>query len=130
MDTAAAPTATRESAYAIPVEHAMTVVREIDTGVETSAIHIGLPGFLGISVTNARGGVGVQGLLPGGPAAGAGITSGSLIKSVDRIPVRTPTGLHNLLSAKGPGAHVTVHWIGPNGRSHVATVTLATGPAD
>jgi S1-C subfamily serine protease len=130
MDTAAAPTSANESAYAIPVENAMKIVQEIDTGVETSSIHIGLPGFLGISVTNTHGGVGVQGLLRGGPAAGAGITGGSVIKSVDGTPVRTPTGLHNLLSVKGPGAHVTVRWIGANGRAHIATVTLATGPAD
>ena len=53
-----------------------------------------------------------------------------MIKSVDGTPVRTPNGLHDLLSAKGPGAHVTVRWIGPDQQAHVATVTLATGPAD
>jgi S1-C subfamily serine protease len=130
MDTAASPTTSRESAYAIPIENAMSVVRQIETGVETSSIHIGLPGFLGIGVTNVSGGVGVQSLLPGGPAAAAGITSGSVIKSVDGTAVRTPTGLHDLLSAKGPGAQVQVRWIDRAGRPHVATVTLATGPAD
>ena len=35
MDTAASPTQVRESAYAIPVDDAMAVVRQIDTGVET-----------------------------------------------------------------------------------------------
>lgn len=130
MDTAASPSSSRESAYAIPIEDAMGVVRQIDTGVETSSIHIGLPGFLGISVTKAQGGVGVQGLLRGGPAAGAGIASGSVIRSVDGTPVRTATGLHDLLSAKGPGARVTVRWISASGQPESATVTLATGPAD
>jgi S1-C subfamily serine protease len=130
MDTAASQNQAHESAYAIRVDDAMTVVRQIDTGVETSSIHIGRPGFLGISVANHGGGVRVAGLLPGGPAAGAGITRGSVIKSVDGTAVRTPNGLHDLLSAKGPGAHVSVRWIGRDGQAHIATVTLATGPAD
>jgi S1-C subfamily serine protease len=130
MDTAASPASGRESAYAIPITDAVGVVRQIDTGVETSAIHIGLPGFLGISVTNAHGGVGVQGLLGGGPAASAGIRAGSVITSVDGTPVHSATALHNMLSAKGPGAQVTVRWTDRAGQAHAATVTLATGPAD
>lgn len=130
MDTAASPSSARESAYAIPITDAVSVVRQIDTGVETSAIHIGLPGFLGISVTNSHGGVGVQGLLGGGPAASAGIRPGSVITAVDGTPVHSATALHNLLSAKGPGAQVTVRWTDRAGQPHAATVTLATGPAD
>lgn len=130
MDTAANATGRSDSAYAIPVEDAMSVVHQIESGVETSSIHIGLPGFLGIDTTSATGGVGVQRLLSGGPAASAGIRPGSVITSVDGTTVRSATQLHNLLSAKGPGASVVVKWDAANGRARAATVTLATGPAD
>jgi S1-C subfamily serine protease len=128
MDTAANATGTSDSAYAIPVEDAMGVVHQIESGVETSSIHIGLPGFLGIGLEPKS--TRVQSLLPGGPAASAGIRPGSTITSVDGTVVHTATQLHNLLSAKGPGASVVVKWTAANKRARAATVTLATGPAD
>jgi S1-C subfamily serine protease len=131
MDTAASPNSAQQDAYAIPIQNAMSVVRQIESGVETSSIHIGLPGFLGINVGKSSGrGVGVAALLRGGPAASAGITAGSVIESVDGTKVHSETALHDLLSAKGPGAQVQIVWLDRHGRSHTATVTLATGPAD
>jgi S1-C subfamily serine protease len=69
-------------------------------------------------------------LLGGGPAAQAGITSGSTITAVNGAQVATAQKLHDLLSGLKPGQRVSISWTGPDGASHAATVTLATGPAD
>jgi S1-C subfamily serine protease len=130
MDTAANASGTSDTAYAIPISDAMSVVRQIETGVETSSIHIGLPGFLGVGPLDSKRGVVVQSVLSGGPAARAGIRPGAVIESIDGTTVHNATALHNLLSAKGPGTSVTVDWLDKQGRSHSATVSLATGPAD
>lgn len=127
MDTAASAQSTAHSGYAIPIENALSVVHAIQAGVETAAIHIGLPGFLGVGL--APHGTKVKSLLPG-PAAGAGITEGSVITSVDGTPVHSGTALHNVFSAKGPGASVRIGWVDASGNTHSAVVVLATGPAD
>lgn len=130
MNTAASSGAASTAAYAIPIDDATKIAGEIETGVETTSIHIGYPGFLGIGTTTASGGVGVSSVLPGGPAARAGITSGSVILSIDGQSVRTGTGLRTLLGTYDPGHSVTVVWTDPNGQRHSGNVTLATGPAD
>lgn len=133
IDTAAsvnrgAPTS---AAYAIPIEHAVKIATQIESGVRTTSIHIGYPGFLGVSTQVANGaGAGVADLLQGGPAAAAGITPGSVITAVDGTPVASPDALRAVLVAKGPGKRVAVTWSDAHGTTHTATVTLATGPAD
>lgn len=131
MNTAASRNrAAGPDAYAIPIEDAVAVAGKIESGVETTAIHIGYPGFLGISTQNSRGGAGVRGVLRGGPASGAGITAGSTITSIDGTPVTSASALRAVLARKDPGSTVTVTWTSGNGASHSAPVTLATGPAD
>jgi S1-C subfamily serine protease len=131
MDTAASTQrAATPSAYAIPIEDAVAVSDKIESGVETAAIHIGYPGFLGISTQDAGNGAGVTGVLSGGPAADAGITAGSTITAIDGTSVSSSTSLRAVMTKKDPGSKVTVTWTGRDGASHSASVTLATGPAD
>ena len=133
IDTAASSnTSTTTRAYAITIDNAMSVAKQIETGVETTTIHIGLPGFLGIAPENVSGRVviGQRGVEAGLPAAKAGITPGSTITSVGGTAITSTTQLHNLLAAAGPGDKVSVAWTDAQGKSHTAIVTLATGPAD
>ncbi|MGI8679455.1 MAG: S1C family serine protease [Jatrophihabitans sp.] len=133
IDTAASAvrTTANSSAYAIPIDQAIGIADQIESGVQTASIHQGLPGFLGVG-TRPDGGAGalVSGLLDGGPAGAAGITPRSVITAVDGKSVTSPQSLRALLVGHGPGAKVTVTWTDPSGRSQTATVTLATGPAD
>jgi S1-C subfamily serine protease len=111
----------------------MAIAEKIRSGVDTSVIHQGYPGFLGVTVQASpigAPGAYVAGLLPGGPAAGAGITGGSTITSVDGTSIPTASALHTALTALNPGQQVTVRWTDPSGRSRTTTLTLATGPAD
>ncbi|HJQ42443.1 MAG TPA: trypsin-like peptidase domain-containing protein, partial [Jatrophihabitantaceae bacterium] len=105
MDTAASTTQLVDhTAYAIPINSAIAIADKIESGVETNKIHIGLPAFLGVSVHSANGrGALVQGLLPGGPAADAGIAPGSVVTAVDGKKVTSPDSLKALLQAYNPG---------------------------
>jgi S1-C subfamily serine protease len=139
MDTAASATQVVDhTAYAIPINSAVAIADKIETGVETSKIHIGLPAFLGVSVCSPTAttscpvgkGAPVDGLLSGGPAAHAGITPGSFVTAVDGKRVKSAAALKSVLSTYNPGQEATVTWTTRTGASRSATVTLATGPAD
>lgn len=132
MDTAASSNqAITSVAYAIPIDSALKVANEIESGVQTSTIHIGLPAFLGVGLDPAEPHrAAVSTLLSGGPAASAGITSGSVIISVDGKKVTTSASLKKTLQQYQPGQRVSIGWTDGTGSSHSATVTLASGPAD
>lgn len=131
MNTAAsANQGLRHTAYAIPIDEARSLADRIETGVETTTIHIGLPAFLGVSVADATNGAAVSRLLDGGPAASAGITDGSVITEVGGTRVTSADSLKSALSKYSPGDKTSVTWTDISGATHTATVTLGTGPAD
>ncbi|WP_375479504.1 S1C family serine protease [uncultured Jatrophihabitans sp.] len=128
---AGAGSAGETTAYAIPIDKALSVAAEIESGVQTSTVHIGLPGFIGVSVADSNGsGAAVTRLLDGGPAANAGISSGSVITGVGDKSVTSAASLKTALLGHKPGSSVRVTWTDAAGATHSATVTLATGPAD
>jgi S1-C subfamily serine protease len=98
--------------------------------VHNATIHQGLPAFLGVSMQDTSGGATVAGVVPGAPAADAGITSGDVITSVDGTAIGSAADLRSALAASDAGDHVTITWTGVDGSQQSATVTLATGPAD
>jgi S1-C subfamily serine protease len=132
MDTAASANQVVDStAYAIPIDSALKIADEIESGVETSTIHIGLPAFLGVGLEpsiSSRAVVSTP--LQGGPAGSAGITSGSVITSVDGKKITTAASLKKALQNYQPGQKISVGWTDASGNTHTATVTLASGPAD
>ena len=131
MDTAASANPGETKAYAIPIEDAVSVADQIESGKETATIHIGLPAFLGVSISSlsTAPGATVESLL-NGPAAQAGVTAGSVITQVGNTKITTGPALRTALQKYQPGQRVKITWTDPAGASHSATVTLATGPAD
>jgi S1-C subfamily serine protease len=132
IDTAASTsqgTDTAKTAYAIRIDDAMALATQIESGVQTTTIHIGLPGFLGVGLATS-GGLQVSTVMPGGPAAAAGLASGATITGVNGTKVTSSTALHDLLAKDGPGKKISISWTDAAGASHTKTVTLATGPAD
>lgn len=118
--------------YAIPINQAMTIAKQIQAGRSSSTVHIGATGFLGVQ-TRASGGQStsgavVAGVLSGSPAEAAGLGRGDVIQSLNGKAVDSATTLTTLLDAQHPGDTVSVGWIDQNGQSHTAKVTLATGP--
>jgi S1-C subfamily serine protease len=144
--------------FAIPINHALTVARQIESGQSSSSVHIGGRGFLGVEVqsgTSSQGGgnsggsggfgdfggfgssndgggsgVVISGVVSGSPAAQAGLQQGDEITSVNGQTVDSPDALTNALQNHRPGDKVTIGWTDQSGQSHTATVTLTTGPAD
>jgi S1-C subfamily serine protease len=135
MDTAAQSAGGRFNqqtstlAYAIPINKAMQVVRQIQSGTPTGSVHIGATrALLGVGTQQGQSGVQVNTVEPGSPAAKAGITVGSIITALNGTTVSNNSDLRNLIVQHNPGSSVSVSWTDQSGGTHTATVVLTTGP--
>jgi S1-C subfamily serine protease len=136
MDTAASGVSARfisasSDAYAIPISRGVRIAREIEAGHASNTLHIGPTAFLGVQVARAGSygtGAVITGVVPGGPAAAAGLGAGDDITSLDGHGVRSPDGLTALLQTRKPGAQVRVAVTDRAGDGRTVTVTLASGP--
>lgn len=135
MNTAAAATnrfgSARSVGYAVSMDRALSIVRQIREGRESASVRIGPPAFLGVSVT-AGGGTGalVAGVADGSPAASLGLEAGDVITSIDGRTVTGPQSLSEAVQANEPGTRVQVTWTDGSGQKRQGTVELATSPAN
>jgi len=126
-------------AFAIPINDAVTLAKQIEAGQASATIHIGPTGLLGVGVESASqaassgisagSGAVVAQALPGTPAARAGITAGDVIVAAGGNRVSSPSGLQSALERFHPGNHVSITWTDQSGQTHSATLVLANGPA-
>jgi len=118
--------------YAIPINAAIVVAKQIRAGKGSVTVHVGPTPFLGISVASdgATGGSGalIAGVLPGGAAAGAGLTAGDVITAIDGRAVTSSSTLRSALLLQKPGARVSVTYVDGTGATASTTVTLGSGP--
>ncbi len=160
MDTAASSQnqfASQSSVgFAIPINHALSIAKQIEAGQASSKIHIGETAFLGVelaptsSSSNGTGngpgygsgygvgpgssagtstnGVTIQGVVSGSPADKAGMAAGDTITAFAGKAVDSQKTLSSLTQAHHPGDRVSVTWTDAGGSSHTATVTLVVGP--
>ena len=130
--------------YAVPVNQALAIAKQIESGVSSGTVHVGPTAFLGVELATSRtqgnGGQGgqsgsatsgatVAGVLPGAPAQKAGLRSGDVITSLGGRRVDSAGALTALVGQHRPGDRVQVVWVDQSGKNHTAAVTLATGPA-
>ena len=129
-------------AYAIPIDTALSVARQIEAGNSSATVHIGAIAFLGVQVIPAvsavpglpgglgwaTSGVTVVQVVPGSAAAAAGLQAGDRITSVAGRGVTSPVDIHEALAACHPGDKISVTWLGTRGQAHTATATLTPGP--
>ncbi len=141
MDTAAS-TGTRfgyasyqaaPNAYAIPIDSALALAKQIAAGRSSATVHVGGTAFLGVTAGDVPSfsdvsGATIQSVLPGGAAAKAGLAAGGLITAIDGTAVTSQAGLGRLILAHTPGDTVTVAYVDAYGQSQTATVTLGSGP--
>jgi S1-C subfamily serine protease len=120
-------------AYAIPINTALSVAREIGAGQASSTVHIGATAFLGIAIVPSSGqgspGVTIEGTEPGTPANSAGLTQGDVITSVAGQQVSSDASIQQVLERYHPGDKISIAWTDTSGQSHTTTLTLASGPA-
>jgi len=126
------------TAFAIPINHALAIARQIEAGASSATVHIGATGFLGVAVRPASqaraqggpaGGVAVSGVFAQSPASRAGLAAGDVIVEAGGRRVRSPLELQATLERHHPGDRVGIGWIDHSGQRHSATVVLMTGPA-
>ncbi len=116
--------------FAIPINQALAVARQITDGPAGAGVHIGPTAFLGVETTSLRryAGAAVVNVVADSPAAGAGLGYGDIIESVDGASVDSPATLGDLMAPHHPNDVITLGWSDRFGRSHIATVTLGQGP--
>jgi len=136
MDTAASvgqgfEQASTSQGYAIPINAAMQIAAQIESGHGSATVHVGGTAFLGVEVTDGEydnSGAVVTQVVPGSPAAAAGLDSGDVITSFGGQTISSPAGLTTVVRTQTPGAPVSATYVDPYGTSHTANLRLASGP--
>ena len=124
----ATTSATNAPGYAIAINHALTIVKQIAAFRSSALVHIGATAFMGIDVQPTGSGVVVADVRPGSPAASAGLAAGDVISSVDGTAISSLSSLRTVLFQHHPGDNVTVVYTDAFGTAVTATVTLTSGP--
>jgi S1-C subfamily serine protease len=115
--------------YAVPINQAMDIARDIMAGRASDTIHIGASAFLGVRVSASdSGGVVLAGVVDGAAADKAGLTAGDTITKVDGQRIRSADDLRSALAPHSPGDTVSVTWTDASGSSSTADITLGEGP--
>ena len=128
--------------FAIPIDTALSIAKEIEAGDASSTVHIGATAFIGVELQTtgssssglggggSTSGVAIAGAKAGTPAATAGLADGDTITSLDGKSVTSESDITSILVGLHPGDKVSIGWTNAEGSSQSASITLATGPAD
>jgi S1-C subfamily serine protease len=137
-------------AFAVPINKALSIARDIAAGHSSQKILIGPGGFIGVGVANpsaaasclsgsglggsgtsapAQSGALVCAAYPGTPAAKAGLAPGDVITGVNGQAVTSASSLSTIMSRYRAGSTVSLAWVDTKGQHHTASITLAAGPA-
>ncbi len=144
------------TAFAIPINTAVSLANQIEAGHGSSTVHIGNTAYIGVGVASAsssgnngfgnfpgfgqgngnsgNGGNSISGayleeIAPNSPAASAGLTAGDTLTSVAGVSVSSSEDIQHVLVKYHPGDSIQIAWTDQQGQSHTASVTLANGPA-
>jgi S1-C subfamily serine protease len=121
--------------YAIPINTALSIAKQIEAGKSSTAVHVGPTPFLGVEVGDGGGcavaatGATVVLVAPSSPAQSAGLSTCDVITSLGGQSVTTPQSLSTIIATHAASDSVTLGWVDPEGQQHTTTVKLASGPA-
>jgi S1-C subfamily serine protease len=128
---------TSSEAFAIPIARALAIAKQIQQGRSSATVHVGPTAMLGVSVQSpdfsGYGGSGasgalVAGVLPGSPAAKAGISVGSLITALGAKRISSPDDLSRAMLQLAPKDTVGITWLDEFGTRSRASARLTVGP--
>jgi S1-C subfamily serine protease len=152
IDTAASEgfsfSSSGSQADAIPIDQAISIAKQIESGQGASPVHIGATAMLGVLVQPSSGsqytpgghygngggggtsstGATISSVISGDPAQQAGLAAGDVITSIDGQSVGSASALSNLVISHHPGDKIQVGWTDTSGQSHTGTVNLGSGP--
>jgi len=114
--------------YAIPINDAVKIAEQIESGQGSDTVHIGSSAFLGVSVSDAGQGALIQQIVSDGPADQAGLTAGDTLTAINGRTIDSATTLTEVMDTLHPGDKVTLTWVDQSGQQQSASVTLAEGP--
>ncbi|MBF6085588.1 trypsin-like peptidase domain-containing protein [Nocardia cyriacigeorgica] len=113
--------------YAVPIDTAMRVVRQIRSGTPTETVHVGPTATLGVLISDARpSGARVDVAIYGLPAHNAGLADGEIITSIDGKIITSARALRAAINKHKPNDIVELGVSGPGGPRTVRVV-LARG---
>lgn len=125
---AAGSTSQAGEGYAIPINRAYSLVRQMETGTASSLVHIGKTAFLGVTVGDTTGAIVVGQILPGTAAEAAGMEASDVITALDGQSVSTLDDIRTILFAHHPGDTIVVSYTDPLGSPTTASLVLGDGP--
>ncbi len=134
--------------FAIPINRALSIARQIAGGKAGPHILLGQSGFMGIGVDSvsdaqqclAQSGVGVNyqvpaksgalvcSVYPGTPAAKAGLHAGDVITSVNGQTVSSANGLTSIMRKYKPGSSISLGYVTASQQKQTSSLTLIAGP--
>jgi len=115
--------------YAVPIDEAMAVVRQILAGDESGTVVIGPKAYLGVILAvDDSSAVTVSRVEGNAPAAKAGVRAGDTITAVDGQRVRSRGELSTVLDGIQPGSTVALEWTTSGGAKRSAPVTVTAAP--
>ena len=114
--------------YAIPINRALVILRQIEGGASTDLVHVGPTAFLGVSIRDVQGGVQVVGVASGTAAEAAGLAPGDVITSLNGTAIVTSADLQKVVLALVPGTAVPIEWTDQSGLAQTGEVTPQSGP--
>ncbi|MDN5919711.1 MAG: S1C family serine protease, partial [Pseudonocardia sp.] len=117
--------------FAIPANIVTDIAGQIVKNGRVVNSHRAELGVGVVTVVDQNGqpaGAGIGQIVPGGPAAAAGVAVGDVITGINGHPVHTAQDLTAALAELNPGQAVPVQLLGPNGTPRTVQVTLGQLP--
>jgi S1-C subfamily serine protease len=130
VTTAATSGTATVTGYPMPIGTAVRIAKQIVAGDDTTEITIGLPAFLGVSLSGDTGSAVIEQVLCGTAAAKSDLAAGDTITAIDGTTITSGDDLSAAIAKHVVDDWVTVTYTGTDGASHTTTVTLTAGPAD
>nr|WP_040751256.1 trypsin-like peptidase domain-containing protein [Nocardia transvalensis] len=119
----------RASGYAVPIDRAMGVVRQIRSGTATETVHVGPTATLGVITQDAKpSGARIESALYGTPAYAAGLSEGEVITGIDGREIGSVRALKAALNLRKPNDSVHLDVLDADGSQRSVVVVLAPGP--
>ena len=115
-------------AYAIPINRARAILRQIEAGIASETVHIGPTAFLGVVVQDVLGRVQIARVVPGSAAEAAGLVPGDMITSLNNVAIRSSNDLTRTVLSLRPGTTVSIQWTDSSGAARSGQITPASGP--
>jgi S1-C subfamily serine protease len=115
--------------YAIPINRALALAKQIWTGQASAQVHVGPTAFLGVRVQAApSGGALISQVISGTGAEAAGLVQGDVITSLNGVRIDSPSDLTDVVLALRPGAGYSITWIDASGTGRTAQISPQSGP--